>query len=198
MHYQAFLASLVVLCTLLFLFQWFRQIRHALHGGSRPLRTHVGLNWCLLVVALLAGGGLTLTDVQTEAAADQQAADASSVKARQSAVRHARAISNSRAEKSKAVVAKGNRQGQQPQNNQPIAGHHQFKLDQGGHAIVNFIVPAQTQLQVVDAGDGSVFQTFPAQPGAGSVSYTFTREGNYYLILTKGQQAKTVTVTITR
>lgn len=36
MNYQLILIGVGVLCVLLFLFQWFRQVRHALHGATRP------------------------------------------------------------------------------------------------------------------------------------------------------------------
>lgn len=195
MNYQLILGCLLAVCIILFLIQWFRQTRHALRGATSPLkRPHAALNWCLLIVAALSVGGLTTTNIKTEAVASRQAAESSSEKAQP-----VKTASSAQPEKSKPVAANNNRQGEQGQDNPPAPEHQQLKLDQNSRAALNnFAVPAQNQLQIVDAGSGNVLQTFPAQQNAGTVSYTFTKEGNYYLILTKGEQTKTVAVNVGR
>ncbi|MFQ9706630.1 MAG: hypothetical protein ACLRX6_06025 [Limosilactobacillus pontis] len=200
MNYQILLASLAGLGVLLFLVQWIRQTRHALHGGTRPLaKTHPTLNWCLLLVAILAGAGASVSNMQTEAATSQ-AAESSSVKAQ----RAARASSSSASSASASSVAKeaaanNNRQGEQKMDELPTPDHQNIKLDQNGRAVLNnFAVPAKNQLQIIDAGSGNVLQTFSAQPNAGAVNYTFTKVGNYYLILTDGQQTKTIVLNVSR
>ena len=200
MNYQLVLIGLVVLCVLLFLIQWFRQVRHALRGATRPLRTHAFFNWCLLIVAVLAGAGVGASaNIDTEAAAGRQVAESSSAKPQQQSSRRAKQpTSSSQAEQSKAVAVNNNRQGSQDQSKPAPLEKQQLKLDQNGHATNNFPVPAKNQLQIVDAATGDVLQTFPGQPDAGTVNYTFNKEGNYYLIYTDGTLAKTTVVTVSR
>lgn len=195
MNYQMLLLGLAGLCVLLFLVQWIRQARHALHGGTRPLaQTHPVLNWCLLLVAVLAGAGGSISNTQTEAATSQ-AAQSSSIKAR----RTERGSSSSVAKQTMANTTNNNRQGEQKPTKQPAPDRQSIRLDQNGRAALNnFAVPAKNQLQVIDAGSGNVLQTFPGQPNAGAVNYTFTRAGNYYLVLTDGQQTKTIVVNVSR
>lgn len=193
MNYQMILLCVAIVCLLLFLIQWFRQARHILHGGTRPLTwNHPVLNWCLLVVAVLAFAGMGVVNMKTEAATSQVAKTASS---------KARSASSSFQPKQQAKpqAANPNRQGEQSQDNLPAPEHQDLKLDQNSHAVLNnFTVPAKNQLQIIDAGSGNVLQTFPSQPAAGKVNYTFTKEGNYYLILTNGEQTKTVAVSVSR
>lgn len=197
MNYQILLASLAGLGALLFLVQWIRQTRHALHGETRPLaKTHPTLNWCLLLMAILAGAGAGVNNMQTEAATSQ-ATESSSVKAQ----RAARASSSSASASSAAeeAAANNNRQGEQKTDELPTPDHQNIKLDQNSRAVLNnFAVPAKNQLQIIDAGSGNVLQTFSAQPNAGAVNYTFTKVGNYYLILTDGQQTKTIVINVSR
>ncbi|MGM9907550.1 hypothetical protein [Limosilactobacillus sp.] len=189
MNYQIILLCVAIVCLLLFIIQWFRQARHILHGGTRPLTwNHPALNWCLLVVAVLAFSGVGVAHTKT-AVAPRQVTKVSSSKAQ-------RASSSS---SSQPAQANPNRQGTQQQGNLPAPEHQNLKLDQNGHAVLNnFAVPAKNQLQIIDAGSGNVLQTFPGQSAAGTVSYTFTKEGNYYLILTDGEQTKTVAVSVSR
>ena len=193
MNYRIILLSVASVCLLLFLIQWFRQARHILHGGTRPLTwNHPVLNWCLLVVAVLAFAGMGVVNMKTEAATSKIAKTSSS---------KARPASSSSQPKrqTKPQAANPNRQGEQSQDNLPAPEHQDLKLDQNSHAVLNdFAVPAKNQLQIIDAGSGNVLQTFPSQPAAGKVNYTFTKEGNYYLILTDGEKAKTVAVSVSR
>lgn len=193
MNYRIILLSVASVCLLLFLIQWFRQARHILHGGTRPLTwNHPVLNWCLLVVAVLAFAGMGVVNMKTEAATSKIAKTSSS---------EARPASSSSQPKQQAKpqAANPNRQGEQSQDNLPAPEHQDLKLDQNSHAVLNnFAVPAKNQLQIIDAGSGNVLQTFPSQPAAGTVNYTFTKEGNYYLILTDGEQTKTVAVSVSR
>lgn len=191
MNYQILLLCVAIVCLLLFLMQWFRQAWHILHGGTQPLTwNHPALNWCLLIVAVLAVAGMGVVHTKTEAATSQVAKTSSSK------VRRA-ASSSSQPVQSKA--ANTNRQGTQQQGDLPAPDHQALKLDQNGHAVLNnFAVPAKNQLQIIDAGNGNVLQTFPGQAAAGTVNYTFTKEGNYYLILTDGQQTKTIAVSVSR
>ncbi|MGN1280214.1 MAG: hypothetical protein ACI4T4_05930 [Limosilactobacillus sp.] len=192
MNYQIILLCVAIVCLLLFLIQWFRQARHILHGGTRPLAwNHPALNWCLLLVAVLAVAGMGV--VRTKPAdTTSQVERTSSSKVKQ------RSSSSSQPKPAKPQPANSNRQGTQ-QGNPPAPEHQDLKLDQNGHAVLNnFAVPAKNQLQIIDAGSGNVLQTFPGQPAAGTVNYTFTKAGNYYLILTDGEQTKTIAVGVSR
>ena len=175
MNYQILLLCVAIVCLLLFLMQWFRQAWHILHGGTQPLTwNHPALNWCLLIVAVLAVAGMGVVHTKTEAA-------------------------TSSFQPAQSKAANTNRQGTQQQGDLPAPDHQDLKLDQNGHAVLNnFAVPAKNQLQIIDAGNGNVLQTFPGQAAAGTVNYTFTKEGNYYLILTDGQQTKTIAVSVSR
>lgn len=107
MNYQILLLCVAIVCLLLFLMQWFRQAWHILHGGTQPLTwNHPALNWCLLIVAVLAVAGMGVVHTKTEAATSQVAKTSSSK------VRRA-ASSSSQPAQSKA--ANTNRQGTQQQ-----------------------------------------------------------------------------------
>lgn len=161
MNYQMLLLGLAGLCVLLFLVQWIRQARHTLHGGTRPLaQTHPVLNWCLLLVAVLAGAGGSISNTQTEAATSQAAQ--SSIKAR----RTERGSSSLVAKQTMANTTNNNRQGEQKPTKQPVPDRQSIRLDQNGRAALNnFAVPAKNQLQVIDAGSGNVlYRRFLANP----------------------------------
>lgn len=180
---QTIMLGVLVAAILLFLIQWFRQVRHILRGGQRPLAlTNVFVNWGLIILAVLAGVGLLNSGFQAEAKPAARSTVTSSSTAKRS---------STRANSSSVKTQKG----EQVAADQPAPTHKTVRLA-NGKALVNFNVPAQTQFQVVAADSGNVLRTFTPQQSSTTVSYTFTKAGNYYLIVTKGQQAKTVTVTI--
>lgn len=170
MNYQLVLIGLVVLCVLLFMVQWFRQVRHALRGATRPLRTHAFFNWCLLIVAVLAGAGAS-TNIKTEAATSRQVAESSSAK-----TQRAKQSSSSQAEKSKAVAVNNSRQGSQDQSKPAPLEKQQLKLDQNGHAALNnFPVPAKTSSRLLMRLLGMSCRRSPASLMRGRSTTPLTR-----------------------
>lgn len=190
--HQTILICILLISILLFLVQWFRQSRHIFRGGRQPLAvTNVFINWGLLILAIFAGVSLSTSGFHAEAESgtgQQQTSSSQKKIVKKTSAASAKVSSNS-------ASSTTTQQGKQLAADQAAPAKQIVSLN-GGKAAMNFNVPAQTQFQIVDAGTGNVLQTFAPQQGVTTVSYTFTKAGNYYLIVTKGQQAKTMTVTV--
>ncbi|WP_267202372.1 hypothetical protein [Limosilactobacillus kribbianus] len=185
--YQAILLSVLVLSVLVFLIQWVRQSRHIFHGGRRHLTLdNIFVNWGVLIIAILAGIGLSTSGFHAQAEAEPH----------QTTVKSSSSSSSSAPKKTSSSTSHQDvRKAEQVSADQSAPISRTVKLN-NNQAAVNFNVPAQTQFQIVDAGSGNVLHTFVPQSAATTVSYTFTKAGNYYLLVTKGDKSKTVTLTV--
>lgn len=175
MSSQLILIVVLAVCSGLFIIQWVRQAYRIAHGQYRPFsKAGIAADWLLIIAAVFSGAGLFLPGVRAEADSPQKVV-----------ATHKTTHKAPAAHADLAVDAPA-----------PAAQH--IKLDQQGHANISYDVPAQTQFQIVEGDNGNVLETIAPQPQVKTVNYTFSKAGNYYLIVTKDQQAKTAVVNVTQ
>lgn len=179
MSSQLILIVVLAVCSGLFVIQWIRQAYRIAHGQYRPFsKAGIAADWLLIIAAVFSGAGLFLPGVRAEADSPQKV-----VATRKTHETHE--THETQKHTDLAVDAPA-----------PAAQH--IKLDQQGHANISYDVPAQTQFQIVEGDNGNVLETIAPQPQVKTVNYTFSKAGNYYLIVTKDQQAKTAVVNVTQ
>lgn len=194
------LIFILILCLALFATQWGQQIRRVSHGKHQPLTKLEAVgNWGLIVMACLAIIGICVSNHHPAPAHHQAVAQSKTIKHQKTTSKQSSsaATSSSSSASSSSAASSSQQQGVQSNNNAPGPEVKQAQLNQG-KAIINFTVPANNQLQIVEGDNGNVLQTFTPQGKQSTVNYTFTKEGNYYLILTQGQQVKTTAYNISK
>lgn len=168
MSSQLILIIVLAVCSVLFIIQWVRQAYRIAHGQYRPY-SRIGIAVdWLLIIAAVSSGAGLFLPGVRAEAASPQS------------------------------VAATSKTRDDLNVNTPAPAAQHLKLDQQGHANISYDVPAQTQFQIVEGDNGNVLKTIAPQPQVKTVSYTFSKAGNYYLIVTKNQQAKTAVVNVTQ